>query len=237
MLAPPHIDEEIQAANLAVALDLAAAGIPIFPARVFKNGQSDKWQKSPLVKRWQKTATTDRALIVAWFGRNRDAVPGIELGKAGLVVIDADRHGGPDGVAALHALATENGGLPVGPITMTPGDGQHHIFRQPDGEMFGNGTGALPDGIDVRGKGGWIVAPGSVRPDGAIWSAAEGTPPLAEAFRAETVPVLPGWIATLIRNTGAHRQTPPPPTWTASEEARHSLRFSEEARLGRIPDK
>jgi hypothetical protein len=228
MKAQPRPGEESQTANLAAALQLAEAGVPIFPARVFWDGQSGKWQKQPLVKRWQKAATTDHVQIKAWFHRHPDAVPGIELGRANLIVIDADRHGGPDGVAALDALAAQNGGLPVGPVTNTAGGGIHRIFRQPIGETLGNRRGSLPAGIDVRGAGGWIVAPGSVRPDGAMWSAAEGTPPLAKAFQAGTIPAIPDWIIALIRGKASQsgsegigdKSTSSPPEWSEAEEAR-----------------
>jgi hypothetical protein len=242
---PPRQSCEIQAANLAVALQLAEAGISIFPARVFRSGRSNKWQKQPLVTYWQKAATTDPIQIRAWFSNYPNAVAGIELRKAGLIVIDADRHGGPDGVVALDALANEHGGLPTSPVTNTAGGGRHHIFRQPAGETFGNGKGALPAGIDVRGAGGWIVAPGSVRPDGAMWAAAEGAPPLTQAFQAGTIPILPDWIAALIRKNNSRvsphdgvtavlvtpersgvaenviaNLTPSPPPWSEAEEAR-----------------
>jgi Bifunctional DNA primase/polymerase, N-terminal/Primase C terminal 2 (PriCT-2)/Family of unknown function (DUF5906) len=228
MNAPPRPLGEIQAANSAVALQLAEARISIFPARVVWDGRSGKWQKQPLVKRWQKAATTDRTQIRAWFERFPDAVPGIELGRAKLIVIDADRHGGPDGVAALDALAKEHGGLPNCPVTSTAGGGIHRIFRQPDGKTFGNRRGALPAGIDVRGVGGWIVAPGSVRPDGAMWSAAEGTPPLAEAYQAGTIPIVPDWITGLIQGKSSNSSTDgtgespssSPPNWSEAEETR-----------------
>jgi hypothetical protein len=217
-----------QAANLAVALQLAAAGIDIFPARVFRDGQSSKWQKQPLVKRWQKAATTDWVQIRGWFETHTYAVPGIELGRAGLIVIDADRHGGPDGVAALEELSAKHGGLPAGPVTITAGGGIHRIFRQPIGETLGNRRGSLPAGIDVRGAGGWIVAPGSVRPDGAMWAAAEGTALLAEAFQAGTIPIIPDWITALILGKGSQsssegtgaNSTSSPPEWSEAEEAR-----------------
>jgi bifunctional DNA primase/polymerase-like protein/uncharacterized protein DUF5906/primase-like protein len=206
MHAPPPLIE-IPAANLAVARNLAAAGIAVFPALVFWDSQTGKWKKKPLVKHWQKAATTDRKQIETWWKMYPGAVPGIELGRAGLIVIDADRHGGPDGVAALDALTMEHNGLPVGPVTNTAGGGKHHIFRQPNGETFGNRKGALPDGIDVRGNGGWVVAPGSVRPDGGMWFAAVGTLSLADAFQAGTIPALPNWIAVLIREKGSQHQS------------------------------
>jgi hypothetical protein len=176
--------------NLAVALELASAGIAVFPARVFK-AQSGKWQKRPLVNEWQKCATTNHEQIRRWWRGYPNAVPGIWCGHSGLdlVVIDTDRHeGGADGVEAFAQLIVDLGiELPPHPTTQTPSGGFHHVFCQPDGAPIGNETGALPPGIDVRGKGGWIVAPGAVRSDGATWSAVTGTPPLTQAYREQAL--------------------------------------------------
>src|SRR5262249_10989661 len=91
--------------NLALALALAAAGLPIFPARVIYNAQTGSWDKKPYQVGWREQATTDEAQLRDWWSQYPNAVPGIELEKANLIVIDSDRHGGTDGVAALNALA------------------------------------------------------------------------------------------------------------------------------------
>src|SRR5262245_3727192 len=79
--------------------ELAAAGLPIFPALVTRG------IKKPRITDWRKHATTDLKVLRMWRARWLDAVLGIELGRAGLVVIDADRHdGGPDGMLLLAAL-------------------------------------------------------------------------------------------------------------------------------------
>jgi len=190
-----------RAINLEIALGLATVGLPILPAGVFWNQNSARWRKQPLVNQWQQVATCDPLQIREWWQAHPAAVPGIELGRAGLLVIDADRHGSTDGVAAFEAL-TRRHGLPVGPQTVTAGCGLHYVFRQPEGERFRNRRGRLPEGIDVRGVGGWVVAPGSVRADWAVWQAAADTPPLRDAF-PDGVPRLPGWIANLIRGRPA----------------------------------
>jgi hypothetical protein len=182
---------------LQVALELAAVGIPIFPARIFKrHAQSLKWEKKPLIRGWQKGATTDPDQIRGWWDKYPNAVPGIETGRAGLVVLDADRHGGPDGVSALEQLGKGHS-LPVGPVIETASNGRHHYFRQLEGRIILGSRGGLPQGIDIKGSGGWVVAPGSVRPDGASYRMAEGSPTLVETF-PDKVPVLPTWIADLI---------------------------------------
>ena len=92
------------AMNLDAALALAAVGIFIFPAKVTL--KEDRWAKAPCLKKWQTEASTDPQQIRAWWKQYPHAVPGIELGRSELLVLDADRHGnGPDGVSALDQLA------------------------------------------------------------------------------------------------------------------------------------
>ena len=137
------------AANMAVALSLGAVGIPVFPARVARNAQAGKWVKRPSIKGWRTEATTSAAQIERWWRGRSDAVPGIELGSAGLVVIDCDRHGGPDGVVAFADLVSVHGVLLPHPITLTPGNGEHHIFRQSNDLRLGNSRSGLGNVIHV----------------------------------------------------------------------------------------
>jgi AAA domain-containing protein len=63
----------------------------------------------------------------------------------------------------------------------------------------------------VRGKGGWFVAPGAVRRDGAVWRTLDGTPPLAQAYRDRAIPKLCDKLATIIRapkQNGGNGATP-----------------------------
>src|SRR6516162_6839558 len=91
--------------NLHVALELAAAGLPIFPALVSWNEKAQKLDKKPAITEWPEKAALDDTQIRAWWAQFPDAVPAIVVGRAGLVVIDLDRHpGAPDGVAAFKAL-------------------------------------------------------------------------------------------------------------------------------------
>jgi hypothetical protein len=154
--------------------------VPVFPVHI--HGRGDRWHKEPWISDWKWRATTNAA---QW--RQFGGAFGIPLVRVGWIVLDADRHGGPDGVAALAALTTGRE-WPAHPIVATAGGGFHHVFAQPD-RALGNKTGGLPGGIDVRGVGGWIVRPGTVRADGATWRLVEDHP----------VPTLPGWIEEIIR--------------------------------------
>ncbi len=178
--------------NATTALRLATAGLAIFPCG------DDKRPLGGI--RWRDESSCDAAKVAAWWKRWPEAIVGLDCGKSGLVVIDADRHpGAPDGVAAIQRVV--GGPLTwIGcPVVATAGGGRHLIFRQPEVEPFGNSSGSLPKGIDVRGLGGYIVAPGSTRADSSSWAAVEGSPDLATAFEAGTIPTLPEKIAALIR--------------------------------------
>jgi hypothetical protein len=185
--------------NLTLALELAVAGIQIFPASVVQSERS--WKKIPLLKGWQRKATTDLAQIRRWWSEHPFAVPAIWCGHADLrlLVVDADRHdGGADGVQALADLIKQHDALVPHPTIQTAGGGFHHIFRQPRERELGNGKGGLPEGIDIRGTSGFIIAPGSVRPDGKAWKPVPGTPLLIDAFRANSIAEVPDWLVQLI---------------------------------------
>jgi hypothetical protein len=147
--------------NVDIAIDLARAGVFVFPAIVTWNESAKKLDKQPAIKGWRDAATTDEDQIAQWWKTFPSAVPGIELGRSGLLVVDLDRHpGGADGVTAFKIMRGDNP-VPQCPTVKTPSGGYHLYFRQPDGEPLGNGRGSLPDGIDIRGDGGWTVAPGA----------------------------------------------------------------------------
>jgi hypothetical protein len=188
--------------NLDLALKIAEVGLYVIPAEVRRYG--DRWLKKPLIDGWRAKATTDAEQIRLRWKRFPQAVPGIELDRSNLVVIDADRHGGPDGVLAFDNLVSAHGGsLPPHPSSLTPGNGQHHFFQQRQDKRLGNRRGSLPLGIDVRGVGGWIVAPGAVRSDGRRYEPAPGAPSLVDAYKDKTIPTVPVWlIGCIIRKQG-----------------------------------
>jgi hypothetical protein len=96
-------------------------------------------------------------------------------------------------------VSANGGNLPNVPVTKTARGGAHLFFKQPKGKPLGNARGELPDGIDVRGKGGYVIPPGAVLPDGKRWQSVNGRPLLADAFKAGTIPELPQWLADIIR--------------------------------------
>ena len=173
-------------ANREVALHLAKQGLSVFPCQ---SGGAKAKQPMPFLK-WRDVSTTNEAQIAKWWQKWPDAAVGLDLAKSGLVVIDADRHGEEDGVEAFGRLMSEHGFDPdSAPLVATPNEGNHHFFRQPPGHELGNGRGNLPRGVDVRGFGGYVVAPGTVMADGRQY----------ELFgNLSAAPVIPDWLVTII---------------------------------------
>jgi Bifunctional DNA primase/polymerase, N-terminal len=178
--------------NLEVALELAAAGIAVFPVAISQD-QQDNLQKKPACK-WKDEASTSEERIRDWWQARPSFVPGINLSRSGLFLIDLDRHpGGPDGVAAFRSL---RGGrlFPAGPVTITATGGLHCFFSNP--ARLTNSSGNLPAGIDVRGVGGFVVAPGS-RWEGFAWRSHPKRPRLVDIYPG--LPTLPDWLLQVIR--------------------------------------
>ncbi len=105
----------------------------------------------------QLCVSTVPALIRRWWARWPDAGVAVRTGaESGLVVVDVDRHSG--GFTSLGQLQRCYGRLPPTPVTFTGGGGRHYWFRHP-GRSVANNTGRLGAGIDIRGDGGYVMAP------------------------------------------------------------------------------
>ncbi len=210
--------------NAIVAENLAFAGLAVFPCGA---------DKRPLVK-WRDESTNDPDAGRAMWRRHPDALPAIDCGKSEIVVVDLDRHDpAKDGVAAFKQLAQPHGLPPGVVIVRTAGAGAHLYFAQPEGvEPFGNSKGDLPAGIDVRARGGFVIAPGSMLEDGRGWRIANGSPDLAEAFAAGAIPPLPQWLQEIIRPQRPTPQ-PRPMAWSSAGDDRERAYI--EAALRCIP--
>jgi Bifunctional DNA primase/polymerase, N-terminal len=109
-------------------------------------------------------ATLQTGIVKLWFGLR---VPEANLGVATerLIVIDTDPRDGGD--ESLRALEREHGELPLTWRSLTGGGGTHDIYKAPDGVEVFNVVAKqmtappLGAGIDVRARGGYIVAPPS----------------------------------------------------------------------------
>lgn len=149
------------------ALKYARMGLAVFPLRA-RN-------KTPATKNGCKDATTDQKQIAPWWDRWPDANIGIATGSVsgGLVVIDLDRdeEKGCDGYEVLREWEKQHGQLPETCQSITGRGGYHLLYR--DTAEHRNAQ-ALYEGVDIRGEGGYIVAPPSIHPNGHAYEWEQG---------------------------------------------------------------
>lgn len=192
---------------LTLALSYLNAGIPVFPCRPadVETGDHDPETgelvvlkaKTPLLSNGFKGATKSERIVRILFGeRHTDAMVGIPTGEQlGAWVLDVDVHKDDDGKVingyeTLAALEAKHGDLPATATAKTAGGGEHRYFRYVPGVR---NRGRLGDGLDVRGSGGYVIAPGSRTAAGLEYTwldhDGEGMPPLADA---------PQWLLDLV---------------------------------------
>jgi hypothetical protein len=80
---------------------------------------------------------------------------------------------------------------------LTPGNGAHVYFSQ-NGHELTNARGDLPEGIDVRGAGGYVICPYAVLADGRRYRTVPNTPDLISAYQAGRIPPIPEGIVALL---------------------------------------
>lgn len=160
----------------------------------------------PLVGNGLKQATHDRVTLVQWIAAHPDMNIGIVTGEvSGIVVLDIDS--GPDtdetndGFIPFAALQQRYGNVDDTIAVQTGGGGLHLYFRHPGGTVR-NSASTLGKGLDVRGDGGYVVAPPSMHANGTryVWDA-DGHP------RKRSAAAMPIWLAT---RTTISLPVPPP---------------------------
>ncbi|MFT9661136.1 bifunctional DNA primase/polymerase [Mycobacteroides abscessus subsp. abscessus] len=137
-------------------------GWPVFPLKPLS--------KVPATRAGFKDATTNRGQIEAWWNANPRYNIGLPTGVR-FDVIDVDP---PAGMLSLHELLTlSDPRTGKGPIPDVHGkvataSGGVHLYIERAGR--GNAVNLLP-GIDIRGRGGYVVAPPSTLGErGRNWS-------------------------------------------------------------------
>ena len=184
---------------LSHALIYAERGWSVFPVHYPVEGRCSCGNpdcgspaKHPMTEHGYKDATTDPTRIRNWWVRWPKANVAIVTGAASqLIVLDVD---GDEGRESVKDFKT-----PETPVATT-GKGTHFYFHHPGGEVR-NFARKLP-GVDLRGDGGYVVAPPSNHITGRVyeWATSPGVSP------AEP----PEWLMDLLRGP-KHEHTPPPP--------------------------
>lgn len=173
-LAAAMAGDDTKADTLAAALDaldqappdlLAASqwyglrGWPVFP--LVPGG------KTPMTRRGFHQATTEQLQIRDWWDVHRAGGSEFNIGvptgiRFDVIDIDYVRH--PE---ALQAWATISGDFVAHGMASTPRG--LHIYVMPTGDANSVAPGGIA-GLDYRGKGGYVVVPPSVRPEGRyLW--------------------------------------------------------------------
>jgi putative DNA primase/helicase len=183
------------------ALDYARRGWAVFPcmpadkAPYIPADLNAEGKKIPRSGGLYK-ATRDPAVISEWWHHWPRAMIGVRCGDAsGIWAIDPDapkKPGAPNGKANWAALKLKHG-CPHTHTHLTPGGGEHLLFRWRADRPLTNSAGSITGtGIDVRGEGGYIIAPPSRRHDGKAYEVAE---PLDFFNFAEA----PDWLYEMLR--------------------------------------
>lgn len=146
------------------ALQYAAMGLEVFPAPPGQK-KSHKSEKHSRAK-WGKT--TDPEEIRKDFRKWPNANVAIVTGEtSGIFVVEADttEGHGVDGLASIRQLEAKHGPFPETRMAVSPSGSVHRYYRHPGaGTYIKNSTSELAPGVDVRGDGGMVIAPPSIKP-------------------------------------------------------------------------
>ncbi|MEG3177036.1 phage/plasmid primase, P4 family [Sphingomonas sp. RB3P16] len=162
------------------ALQYARRGWAVFPCRERDEtrvigGAGGKERtfkaKAPYTGQGLKDATCDEQRILAWWKQYPNALIGLPMGVNGFFALDFDPRT-DNGTGEVYTLERLKGDLetqmgcplPQSVTSLTQSDGVHVYLRQPSGEPIRN-RGNLPAHVDVRGLGGYVIAPPSVMVD------------------------------------------------------------------------
>lgn len=186
------------------ALALARAGFRVFP--LVPMG------KRPALKRFPVLASTDVKAIPEWWHdpvTYRVTDHNVGISTEGLLVLDVDMKDGFDGEASILIWELRGWFLPRTYTQRTPTGGVHVFFRAP--YQVANSVRKIAPGIDVRGKGGYVVGRGSATHRGEYTG--DLTVPVAEA---------PQWLLSLVARAplGPTRLVVPPLQGAALEQAK-----------------
>lgn len=146
--------------------------------------------KLPATRHGVLDATNEVARVGAWWRLSPRANIGIATGPSGLLVVDLD---GEEGRLSWTRLVGRNGGHQRTRVAETGKPDGLHIYFDGDGPST---TGRLGPGIDTRGRGGYVIAPPSVHPNGCRYRWRDAVAPIADA---------PVWLLDVLK------PAPPPP--------------------------
>lgn len=171
--------------NLEDALAYASIGWHVFPCVTET--------KAPKVSGGFHAATREGDQIRQWWAEWPTASIGVACKASGLFVIDLDvsHEKGRNGIMAWKYLQQNRGEDGAEVIALTRRGGHHILYKRPHGDRRVTTTdNIIPgSGIDVRGDGGYFIAPGACDA-GREWY--EGDP------LEDPIPSAPAWIIEMV---------------------------------------
>lgn len=171
------------ASRLDRALHYASQGFAVFPLHSVRNRTCScgkvgckKKGKHPRTAHGHLDATTDEAQIRRWWSEFPGDNIGIRTGRrSNLFVLDLDNKSGADLAALLAQITRMLGVFPRTVIVVTGSGGLHLWFRMPpDGARIPCSQKRVAPNADIRGDGGYVVAPGSIHVSGREYAFVEG---------------------------------------------------------------
>ena len=171
---------ELASKQVDLALFYTRVGIPVHP--VCSAG------KRPLTPHGFKDATTDEVQIRAWWTRWPDALVSTPTGTlTGLWVLDVDGEVGSNSLNELLALLGLKRIEDLTPcVVQTRSGGLHLYFRLCSSERPRSRASDIAPGLDTKGEGGSIIAPGNVLPDARYYRWIGASHDFADASPAPT---------------------------------------------------
>lgn len=193
--------------NVDAALGYAAQGLAVFPLHnPFPDGSCSCGKaecgsigKHPRTPTGLKAATTDPEQIQKWWTAWPHANIGLPTGTAnGLAILDID---GAEGEESLRRMTEKHGPLPATKKVKT-GKGYQLYFKHP-GRKVKNKAPICQEypHVDIRGDGGYVVAPPSLHYTGVRY-ATDHTMPADLA-------TLPEWLVGLVNGENQSPSKPP----------------------------
>jgi hypothetical protein len=174
---------------LQAALALAQQGYCVFPCQ--------RQSKLPATARGFLDASKTPEIIERWWRRNPNYNIAIATGTiSGIFVGDVD---GVDAEAELRKLEAAHGVLPSTVEAITA-RGRHVYFRMPPKIDIRNSASKVAPGIDIRGNGGYVLAPPSVHPSGRRYCWSVDT--------ADTLADAPDWLLAKIAASHSNGAAP-----------------------------
>ncbi len=174
---------------LEAALRYIRLGWPVIPLK----------GKIPLTPNGSKDATLNESQARGWWARWPDANVGIATGHR-FFVFDVDIKG--VGEESYEYLIQKHGAFPNTIEQITGTGGKHLLFALPPDFPVRNSASALAKDIDIRGKGGYIVAAPSIHPDTKREYVWDGAQELEDQKLAQAPDWLLAWLKAGIERKG-----------------------------------